>query len=213
MIQKFKNSKIQIHYIKCIYLSISIILCLASCRGRADHLTVSDDVSSDTSMVEFARGFSMETHGEITLLTVSNPWQGAQNVVYRYALCPKGMDVPSEYSQYTVIHTPVERVICLSTTHVAMLSSLGHASSIIALSGTFVSDSTIKKAIEEGQTVDIGYEHGLNFERIISLRPDVIFAYGVDGGLTGSLARLEGLGQKIVFVAEYLERTALGKAE
>jgi iron complex transport system substrate-binding protein len=188
---------------------------MASCSGRGHHVAIIPDVfSSDSAMVEFAQGFTMEKHGDITLLTVANPWQGAQNVMYRYVLCPKGKDIPPEFAPYTVIHTPVERVVCLSTTHVAMLSALGKTSSIKALSGTaFVSDSAVRKAIDKGLIVDIGYEQSLNYERIISLKPDIIFAYGVDGDLTGSLTRLAGLGQKIVFNAEYLERTPLGKAE
>lgn len=156
----------------------------------------------------------MEKHGDITLLTVSNPWQGAENVVYRYVLRPKGKEIPAKYAQYTVIDTPVERVVCLSTTHVAMLSALGKESSIKAMSGTaFVSDTVIRKAIDAGQVVDIGYDQGLNYEKIISLKPDVIFAYGVGEEVAGNMARLVSLGQKVAFNAEYLERTALGKAE
>jgi iron complex transport system substrate-binding protein len=102
----------------------------------------------------------------------------------------------------------------MATTHIAMLSALGKASSIKAMSGTaFVSDTNMRKAIDNGQIVDIGYDQGLNYEKIISLNPDVVFAYGVGDELTGSKARLASLGQKVVFNAEYLERTPLGKAE
>jgi len=165
-------------------------------------------------MVEFAQGFTMEKDGDITLLTVSNPWQHAQNVMYRYALCPEGSEIPAEYASYTVIHTPVKRVVCMATTHVAMLSVLGVTESIKALSNAaFVSDTVVRRAIDKGLVVDVGYEQGLNYERIISLKPDVIFVYGVSGEVSGSLARLANLGQKIVYNAEYLERTPLGKAE
>jgi len=200
---------------KIIVLYIGFIVIFASCSGRG-HNTVSvlDTIPFDTVKVEFAKGFTIKKYDDITLLTVSDPWQGAQNVVYRYVLIPQDKDIPPKFLQYTVIRTPVERVICLSTTHVAMLSALGLTSSIKALSGTaFVSDSTVRKAIDEGKIVDIGHSQGLNFEKIISLNPDLIFAYGVDRGYAGSLARLAGLGQTIVFNAEYLERTALGKAE
>ena len=195
---------------------IGIVTGMISCSSRGgQHVTAMPDTfSSDSALVEYARGFTMEKHDGITLLTVSNPWQGAQNVVYRYALCPKDKVIQDEYASYTLIHTPVERVVCLSTTHVAMLSALGQTASIKALSGTaFVSDTIIRKSIDGGQVVDIGYDQGLNYERIISLHPDVIFAYGVGEEVSGSLARLASLGQQTVFIAEYLERTALGKAE
>ena len=198
-----------------IFLFLGIVVVFSSCSGRSQNrISIFDDIPFDTVKVEFAQGFSIKKHGDITLLTVSDPWQGAQNVVYRYLLCPKDKELPPEFSQFPVIRTPVERIVCLATTHVAMLSAIGRAESIKALSGTaFVSDSTVRKAIDEGQIVDIGYEQGLNFEKIININPDAIFAYSVDGGFTGSLARLENLGQIVIFNAEYLERTALGKAE
>ena len=197
-----------------VFLSAGFIAGIASCGGRGQHAVVTSAVLSDSALVEYARGFTMKKHGDVTLLTVSNPWQGAQNVIYRYALCPKGKAIPPEYSQYTVIHTPVERVVCLSTTHVAMISALGKASSIKALSNTaFVSDTSVRKAIDNGLVADIGYEQGLNFEKIISLKPDVIFAYSVGGEISGVMARLVDLGQKVVFNGEYLEQTSLGKAE
>ena len=196
-------------------LIIWFTACITSCNGRGQH-TASTAVAilSDSVMVEYARGFTIEKRGDLTLLTVSNPWQGAKNVLYRYVLCPKGKEIPSGYEQYTIIYIPVERVICFSTTHVAMLSALEQTSSIKALSGAaFVSDSLICQAIADGQVSDIGYDQGLNYEKIISLKPDVIFAYGVGEEVAGSMTRLADLGQKVVFNAEYLEHTALGKAE
>ena len=195
---------------------ILLLTGIVSCVGRGNHplSPPSEGGVRDSALVEFAQGFTMKKDGDITLLTVSNPWQGAQNVMYRYALCPKGKDVPAEYSHYTVIHTPVERVVCMSTKHVAMLSVLGKTSSIKALSGAaFVSDSATLQAIGRGEVAEIGYEQGLNYEKIISLKPDVIFFYGVGDEASGSMARLSGLGQKVVFNSEYLERSSLSQAE
>jgi iron complex transport system substrate-binding protein len=168
----------------------------------------------DSALVQYAHGFTIKKDGNVTLLMVSNPWQGAQGVKYHYVLCPKGERIPEKYAHYPVIYTPVERVICLATTHIAMLSALGKTSSIKALSGpAFVSDSAVVRAISDGRIIDIGYDQALNFERIIALKPDVIFAYGVGHEILGSLTRLTDLGLNVVLNAEYLERTALGKAE
>lgn len=197
---------------------IGFSLCLAagivSCVGKKQSSGLFKTEDAGQVKIEFAQGFSIEKYGNIMLLSVFNPWQKAQDVVYHYVLCPKGAEIPDEFSSYTVIYTPVERVVCLSTTHVAMLSRLGKVSSIKALAGTaFYNDSTVRQAVAEGRIMDIGYDQALNYEKIIGLKPDVIFAYGIDNGLAGSLARLADLGQTVVFNAEYLEQTALGKAE
>ena len=200
----------------CNLLIVAAIAGVVTCsgRGRGDMDFVHAAVSSDSVMVAYAQGFTMKKDSDVTLLTVFNPWQGAKNMKYCYVLCPKGKEIPAEYAHYTIIRTPVERVICLSTTHVAMLSVLKKTSTIQALSNTaFISDTAIRKLIDKGLVVDIGYEQGLNYEKIISMNPDVIFAYGVGGEIVGSMSRLGGLGQKVVFNADYLERTSLGKAE
>jgi iron complex transport system substrate-binding protein len=196
-------------------LAAAFAVICSSCTGsRTRPETAPDSLVSDSAAVEYAQGFSISRYGDCTLLKVFNPWQGAQNIVYEYLLCPKGTEIPSGLSGHTVIFTPIERVICLSTTHVAMLSKLGKTSGIKGLSGSlYLSDSTVKKAVAENKIKDIGYDMALNYEQIISLKPDVIFAYGIGKEIAGSLSKLTDLGQTVVFNAEYLERTALGKAE
>ncbi|MDR1865310.1 MAG: ABC transporter substrate-binding protein [Bacteroidales bacterium] len=189
---------------------------MVSCTGKRQQAGsgTGEEAAEVATGVEHAQGFTLAENDGVTLLTVSNPWQGAQHVTYRYALCGKEKEVPAELSGYTVIRTPVERVVCLSTTHVAMLSAIGKTHTVKALSGSeYVSDPEVVRAVASGETVDIGYEASLNFEKIIALKPDVIFAYGVGQEVLGSLRRLTDLGLTVVFNAEYLERTALGKAE
>jgi iron complex transport system substrate-binding protein len=197
---------------KIIYYSI-LLFCFAACKGRNVVPIFPNTNSLDTLQVEFAGGFTIKKDGDITILTVSNPWQGAEDIIYRYILCPKDLDVPDEYAQFAVIRTPIKSVICLSTTHVSFLSALGLTSAIKGLSSAaFVSDSEVVGAIESGHIQDVGHGQGLNVEKIIGLNPDIIFAYSVDGG-GGALSRLANLGQTVVFVGEYLEQTTLGKAE
>ncbi|MDR1672221.1 MAG: ABC transporter substrate-binding protein [Bacteroidales bacterium] len=185
---------------------------MIACSGnRQPSVAIGD---ADTVAVHHAQGFAIVKSGHVTLLTVFNPWQGAQHVAYRYALCPKDMPVPKNLDGYTVIRTPVERVICMSTTHVAMLSALEKTSVIKALSGAaYVSDETVRSALADGSIADVGYDVSLDFEKIVTLHPDVIFAYGVGQEVIGTLSRLSNLGLTVVINAEYLEKTALGKAE
>ncbi len=201
-------------FLPSVCLFIWLTLSVFSCTHRGQSSLKMERTEVDSVSVTYARGFTIEKYGDISLVTVSNPWQGAKDVSYHYVLCPKGAKVPEALATYPVVYTPVERVICLSTTHVAMLSALGKTASIKAMSGTsYVSDSIARQLIADGKIIDIGYDQALNYEQIISLKADVIFAYGVGEEVVGNLARLTDLGQKVVFNAEYLEQTALGKAE
>jgi iron complex transport system substrate-binding protein len=60
---------------------------------------------------------------------------------------------------------------------------------------------------------EVGYNQALNYETIVDLAPDVVFFYGVEGAVNTSAARLEEMGIRVVYCAEYLEAHPLGKAE
>jgi iron complex transport system substrate-binding protein len=205
-----------IRFLRYILPVVGLLAGVVCCSGKRQQLVaaISGIEADSTATVTHAQGFTMTKTGNSTLLTVLNPWQGAQHVTYCYALIPHDAQIPEGCSDYTIIRTPVKRVICLSTTHVAMLSAIGQTASIKALSGSaYVSDEEVRRAVADGKIQDVGYDKSLDFEKIIALQPDVIFAYGVGQEVLGSLSRLTDLGLTVVLNAEYLEHTALGKAE
>ena len=59
----------------------------------------------------------------------------------------------------------------------------------------------------------MGYGQGINYEKVVSLDPDVVFLYGVEGNVTSIAEKLGELGIQVVYCAEYLEQDPLGKAE
>lgn len=110
--------------------------------------------------------------------------------------------------------TPVKRVIFLSTSHIGFLNPLGETGSLVALSGSaFVSDPEVLSGIESKKIADVGYDQGINYELILSLKPDLIMAYGVSGEVTGFMNKLRDLGLNVILNGEYLEDSPLAKAE
>lgn len=162
----------------------------------------------------YASGFRVyheETH---TIVKVLDPWQESQNVIFSYLLAPNREMIPDSLKSLPFIQTPVERVIALSTTHVAMIDQLGSAPSIVGLSGAgFIYNPSIRERIDSGAIDDVGYGPGLDFEAIVKLKPDVLFLYGVEGNVMTTLEKLNDLGIPAVFCGEYLETHPLGKAE
>lgn len=147
-------------------------------------------------------------------MTVHNPWEKARNVQVDYYLIPHGVEVPDYINPRQVIRTPIERIICLSTTHIAFLEAIGETEKIIGLSGTrFVSNPELLQRIDNGLIADVGFGQNLNYEAIIKLRPDVVMVFGVDSEIIGFLNKFEDLGITAVLNAEYLENSPLGKAE
>ena len=58
-----------------------------------------------------------------TLLTVRNPWQGAEGVEKRLFIARDGERAPEGF-EGQVIEGAAERVVCMSSTYVAMIDAL-----------------------------------------------------------------------------------------
>lgn len=146
-------------------------------------------------------------------LRVFNPWQDAHDVTYTYIL-NSALDNSYQLRDSIFIPYPVNSVVCLSTTHVAFLDALNQTKSIAALSGAkFVYNQEVRERVKADEILDIGYEEQLNYERLLALEPDVVFAYGINTQTLGYYQKIQEMEIPVVFIAEYLEVSPLGKAE
>ncbi len=162
----------------------------------------------------YAQGFAINTVDNHIRLTVRNPWEKAQNIEFGYILFPRGETIPDSLAAMNIIRTPVERIICLSTSHLAFLEALGETDKVTGVSGSqFITNPSVRQGISEGKIRDVGYGRNLNFEEIIRQKPDVVMVYGVDSEVTGFLDKFRDLGIPTVLNAEFLEGSPLGKAE
>ncbi len=160
-----------------------------------------------------AGGFELYACGESTILQVREPWQGARGVEMLYFLARNGEKAPEGFPGITV-EVPLRRVICMSSTYVALLNTLGCDSCIVGVSGMqYITNPLIQSRFEKGGVRDVGYENGLNYELLTNLSPDVLFIYGVQGENSLVTDKVRELGVKVVYIGDYLENSPLGKAE
>lgn len=161
-----------------------------------------------------SKKFIIEKKDDHTILRIINPWQGAENITLEYYLVERGKEPPAGVDSLQVIFVPVRKIICMSTTHVAMISALGEENSISGISGTgLIYSGNVRKRIENGLVKEVGYEASLNNELILKISPDVIVMYGIGSESSGYVNRIRELGIKVLFDADYLETDPLGKAE
>jgi iron complex transport system substrate-binding protein len=167
-----------------------------------------------SSSGHYARGFILEKKDGITQATVFNPWGNARNISMTYYLVNRDSVVPDALNGKKYIKTPVRRVICLSTTHVAYLDALGETETVAGISGTrYISNPAVRERMDRGLVPDVGYGQNLNYELIVKQKPDLVMLYGIGSEVTGQAMKLEELGIQVIMLAEYLEETPLGKAE
>lgn len=74
--------------------------------------------------LDYATGWQISYHNHYKLLTVTQPWLGA-DTQFEYVLVQCGTPVPDGYPAAQVIEVPARSIIAMSTTHLPHLITLG----------------------------------------------------------------------------------------
>ncbi len=191
-----------------VLLSSLVISCSGNrtSSGNTDHTT-------SVSLTGYAGKLLIEKKDSFTVVTIRDPWQGASDVLHEWYLVPQGISATSA-DPSRIIRVPVRKIVCMSTTHLAMIRALNEERSLAGASGTdFIYDSTLLALAGKGQIREVGYDDNLNKELIASIDPDLVMVYGVGGESAAYTGKLAEMGIKVLFNADYLEEDPLGKAE
>ena len=196
---------------KNIFTYIFTLTLLAGCAGGGvpfDHTLFSEVIYSPTH----ATGFEIRgcEEGNSTLIVVKNPWQGADDVEQMLLIDRDGTFNTSGTDIQRIDHD-AKRIICMSSSYVAMLSTIGKQEAIAGVSGiNFISDKYV--AANSDKIGDVGYDNNINYEMVVALNPDLVLLYGVMGA-SGMESKLRELGIPYLYLGEYVESSPLGKAE
>jgi iron complex transport system substrate-binding protein len=193
-------------------LAILIIL-FVSCGGTKESRP-DTSITDNGALISRAERFTLQKDDRYTMVTIINPWQGANDVTQAYYLISRGSELSDGLDSSMVIFVPLKKIVCMSTTHVAMISALGEENTIAGVSGTgFIFSDSLIRNVEKGLIENVGYEANLNKELILKISPDLIMMYGIGSESAGYVGKIKELGIKVVFNADYLETDPLSKAE
>lgn len=187
-------------------LAIPIVSCGGN--GNSSVSTYADSIY----LPEYASGFRiLGAEGRSSVIIESvNPWQGADSVVTRLFIARDGEEPPQGF-EGQVIEGNARRIVAMSSTHIAMLDVIGETARVVGVSGMdFISNDAVRS--RRDSIGDVGYDGNVNYELLLSLQPDIILLYGTNGA-SGMEPKLKELGIPYVYIGEYLEDSALGKAE
>ncbi|MDE5839286.1 MAG: ABC transporter substrate-binding protein [Muribaculaceae bacterium] len=182
---------------------------LSCVRSNSDNLS---EFSKTLYNPKEASGFTLSAKdgAESTLLTVSNPWQGADSVASQLFIARKGEEAPLAYKGQ-VLDGEAHRIATTSSTHIAMLDALGANDRIVAVSGiNYITNPEIQK--RRDKIADIGYEGNFDYEALLAADPDIVLLYGVNGA-SSMEKKLRELGIPFMYIGDYVEESPLGKTE
>lgn len=108
------------------------------------------------------------------------------------------------------VERPMDKIICMSSSHVAALSAIDALSAVKGVSGLrYLSDP----ALDRQKVADIGYDAALDYETILELDPDILVTYAVNGAEPAYVSKLRSLGVPTLILHDHLENHPLARAE
>ena len=189
-----------------------LVLLFISCQPKS-----TDDTSIDQSFTEipmdYATGFQIFwSENNIYEIIINRPYQNAKDSLH-YLLVPSGAEVPPHSANVTLIRTPIERIVCTSTTHIPLLDYLDVTQTLVGFpTPDYISSEKMRKEIDAGHVKDLGVDKSLNIEMLLELDPDMVMTYSISGN-DPVTRQLRDLGIPVLINGEYLEEHPLGRVE
>lgn len=174
---------------------------LFSCTGGRS--TASLD-QGDTIPLKYAKNITLVRYGDYVKVELVNPWV-KNALLATYVLAADGQEAPSWLGHDILVHTPLQNALVFTAVHCGLITELGRQACI----GGVCEKEYIHCLTKE--VVDCGNGMSPNQERIIQLHPDAMLVSPFESN-TG-YDKLGQLGIPIIQCAEYMEPTALGRAE
>ena len=178
----------------------------------------------DTIALRYAHQLSLIQYKGYVQATLANPWK-EDAVLHSYVLVPKGRvgdsllqhDAQLQAMEATVVRTPIAHAVVFTTSHCSLLYDL-HAQQ--ALSGVcdlaYINLPDVQRRAklrpkDTAAVVDCGSSMQPDVERIMQLHPEVLLVSPFEQ--SGGFGKLATLNIPIIETADYMETSALGRAE
>ncbi|SNU11317.1 iron complex transport system substrate-binding protein [Prevotellaceae bacterium KH2P17] len=191
------------------------VVWLSSCGGGSS--AVSQD-GGDTVAFRYAEHISAVKYPGYIKVELADPWKPGRTL-HTYILVPRQDKLPDGLPQGTVVRTPVERSVVFSTAHCQLLYYLGAQDAIAGvcdLKYILIPDVQRRAALSASPAsarpiVDCGEGLAPMTEKIIDLRADALLLSPFEN--SGGYGKLEKTGIPLIEAADYMETSALGRAE
>lgn len=192
-----------------LFVIVALLLSVLASCGRMSKMGASP--AGDTVRMKYAEHISIVRHADYTEATLANPWK-AGKVLHRYILVNrKDSAHVANLPEGTVVYTPVSRSVVFTSPHCYLLEALGAGKAVSGVCDlAYINIPTIQQAAKKGSIIDCGNSMSPSIERIVSLQPQAILVSPFEGAGYGQLERI---GVPIIECADYMETSALGRAE
>ncbi|MBO4551428.1 MAG: ABC transporter substrate-binding protein, partial [Bacteroidaceae bacterium] len=166
---------------------ITLVACVGNKTNKSSEI-------GDTLQFRHAKNLTVVTYEDRMEATLRNPWDSTK-VLGKYEL-----------------KEPLKNIAVFGSVHVALLHELGADDVVGGVCDLeYINQPDIKQGVAEGRIANLGNSMQPNLEEIVNLNPDALMPSPFEN--SGGLGRVERLGIPIIWCADYMENTPLGRAE
>ena len=188
---------------------VTWVLLFSACGGGSK--TSSLQAEGDTIRMKYSSLLQIVKHADYTVVTIRNPWDTLK-VLHTYLLADREKPLPEHLPEGTVVRTPLQKSVIYSSVHCSLWSELDELKGIGGVCGLeYIKLPQIQEGCRNGSIVNVGNSMNPDIERIIDLRPDAILLSPFEN--SGGYGRVGKLNIPIIECADYMETSALGRAE
>lgn len=188
---------------------VMALLLLTACGGGSK--SASNATPGRELPMQYAENLAIYEHEGYTLVQLRNPWNPNQQL-HSYLLVDKNDPLPQTLPAGTIIRTPLTKLVVYSAVHCSLIEQLGAIEAIAGVCDlNYIKLATIHERHAAGLIKDLGDSMAPNIEQIIDLHPDAVWLSPFEN--SGGYGRIEKLKIPLVECADYMESSALGRAE
>ncbi len=183
------------------FLYIAIFLLVASCVSPVNGSRIPDE----ENICKYSKWLRISETEELVTIEIINPDDPEQ--IRRITL--PNFEGSKKKSKHYDIEDPLNRLVCLSNTHIGMMCALGQQQRIVAVSDVkYIYDSALKSR----KVSSMGDEQAISPERIIKSKAQSVI-YSAFSHYFPKQEVLEKLGIHVIPNYDWRETNVLGKAE
>ncbi len=194
--------------IRLIIIAFSVLWLSSSCKQKVSEQYAEE---GDTLSLRYAKLLHIVDYDSCTVVSIDNPWKEG-STLHRYVLVDKTQPIPSSLPTGTLLRTPIDRTVVFTTAHCQLFKWLGALDKIKGVADLkYILIEDIHKGVISGKIADCG--DGMNpvIEKIIDIKPEMLMISPFEN--SGGYGQIEKTSIPLVECADYMEESALGRAE
>lgn len=181
--------------------------------GCVDKYDANVDYFPQKATITAASGLKIEYFKNYKVVSVLAAWPGAEKA-FKYVLVQCGTPAPKDIADATVINVPAQSAIAMSTTELPVMEQLGLLDKLVGVdSFMWTNNAKVLDMIKANKLVEVGGGSDVNIEKIISVKPDVIFSSGSGSPEYDAHPKLAEAKLSEVVDGSWMEQTPMGRAE